>query len=136
MENYSNPFRKAVKEKLGGITATARLIQQPVSRVKNWFYRDTPNRQQLQAILNAAHQQGIDVTPADFFTQPEVKNSSSCFTNRDEVFFFLEEQGFVQVSQCGEDMYIFQHIDGHRAIAEDSDDGWDVEIYPQRAASS
>jgi hypothetical protein len=61
---------KIIIKKLGGAAYVARKLKKPTSSVSNWIYRDNAKRSQLQMILDLALQEGVAVSPADFFIQP------------------------------------------------------------------
>lgn len=55
----------------GGIRAAARRFERPPSTVQHWYETAIPARHQ-QMFLTGAKEDGLNLTPADFFELPNV----------------------------------------------------------------
>lgn len=65
-EAPKTPSQRIIKTKFGGIRATARRFDKPPTTVQHWYTHRIPAKYQ-QMFLDGAREDGVDLTPADFF---------------------------------------------------------------------
>ena len=67
MSTQTTVAEHIIVTKLGGISATARLLNKPKSTVQTWLEGGLIPAHHQQPIIDAARKARIEITPEDFF---------------------------------------------------------------------